>query len=161
MKSKIDFLMVEKILEGKTTGEIAEELNVSPTKVTATRRKIKVDDVNKEINNLMSGVETPEEAVMNIKEKTHVDIKKDQIKGIQKLDALFQNVFTQSLNVAKQKLLASDLTVKEWAIITKTSADMYQAIFNKNNTNINIINGNNQQVQMNEKLNIFKTKMGV
>jgi len=156
-------LIIADIIDEKPKEEIIKRFGISEYKFRKVKKLLKDEpDIIKEAIKMLNGgfnVEEVSEEVAKVVEKPK-EIVKQGVEGLQALDTEFQQVVSQALSVAKIKL-HEDITVKEWALIAKTTAEMYKAIFNKDNQTINVINQNNQNIVATDKLNIFKSKLGV
>lgn len=174
--NELEAKIVTKLKEQIPPKEIAEKLGVNVNKVRYIKRKFN-DEIVEHILNKTITAENPIETIQNetennkelLTESTINEIKEklqepdkivEGVEGLKKLDLKFQETISLSLDVAKAKLENPDITTKEWAIISDTVSKMYSAVYNKNNTNVNIFNQSNTVVS-NDKLQIFKAKVGV
>lgn len=174
--NELEAKIVTKLKEQIPPKQIAEELDISINKVRYTKKKFN-DEIIEYILNKTTQSKDPvrtiqteveankelltESAIDEIKEKLQEPDKiVNGVEGLKKLDLKFQETISLSLDVAKAKLENPDITTKEWAIISDTVSKMYSAVYNKNNTNVNIFNQSNTVVA-NDKLQIFKAKVGV
>jgi len=84
----------------------------------------------------------------------------DGIEGLQELEPAFQTAMLKSVQMAQSFLDhkddegKSDVTIKEWQIITNTLAQAYGALFNKAGTTVNVAQTNVNAA--NENLAFFK-----
>ena len=148
---------------GAKPKELAEKYEVSVATVYAIRKEIDAEIEDESINQLK---DIPTEVIHQVVEEsktkapqltnvlTAIEVGAD---GLKKLDAKFQETTAKALARFDEYLLDPETPLKDIKLIIDTTANAYEKVFNSG-TNIHI--GDNNNVS-NQKLTIFKNKMGV
>ena len=149
---------------GKTPKELSKKYNVNYQTINSWKKKLQSKEVEKDIEELrqvdehtlkLVAEKVKSEAPKEVAEK--VDKLIDGVIGLQQLEPKFHAIVFELLSWAEDKL-QENLTVRDWATISKTISDLYSAIFNKNNVQVNVLN--NTTIHS-EKRKIFNAKLGV
>jgi len=74
--------------------------------------------------------------------ETELDKISGNVKGLQALDAKFQDTFINLLSWANNRI-SEDMKISEWTTLVNGVKDLHKTIFSQENTQINIVN--NQQ----------------
>jgi transposase len=88
--------------------------------------------------------------------KESVDDIVEGVIGLQQLEPKFHALVYTMLEKASTLAEAEDMTVSDWKALAAGIGALYQGIFNKNTTSVNILNQTNVS---NEKLSLFKGSM--
>jgi len=158
----------EKILAelrfGKTPREISKKcdtpyvtiLSWSKTMKKAIEKEALVDTVTEVSPTVLSSV------ITELKERAPTEELKNEltkvangIDGAKMMSDSFQSAIGKVIKWAEKHLDNEDLSLKDWGTISATLTTMYTAVFSKNVTNINMVNGD-----VTNATSIFKARMG-
>ncbi len=147
---------------GKPARELSEKHNIPYATIRLWAQKLKEEpEADKVADLIQVDPQTLEIVAQEIKERApkevaaQVDKLVEGVVGLQLLDEKFRTVVLELLEWAELKT-KGDMSITEWAMIGKTIGTLYTSIFNKNITNVNVLNNNNIST---EKRDIFKSSL--
>ena len=160
---KLKTQAMAKLRLGESARKVAEDLKISYGSVNRWQKELYEENEEDNLDTLLSVTPEVLQGVADkVKEKappmTRKEIDKlvDGAVGLQKIDEKFRTVVYELLEWAEMKSQDKDLSINEWKTIGTTISSMYTAIFNKNVTNVNVMN---QTSISTEKRDIFKASL--
>jgi len=163
MSNEARLAIKAKLKLGHKPKDVAEEFGVKLPTIYAINRQLQDEIADETISELTT---IPQEVVQHVvkeaKEKAPEIAKQFEavevgIDGLKKLDMKFQETVTLALNRFDTMLRDDNTALKDIVLITNTTTNAYEKVFNSG-TNIHIGDNNNHSTQ---QLTVFKNKMGV
>jgi len=164
-KEELRSAIIAQLRLGKSPKDIAEMLDCNISLVYTQNRKLKAEQENEVVQEL---VEAPMDVVKHVAEEVkkqvvapnpiagQVDNIVEGVDGLKKLDMKFQSTMTRVLSKFNEALEEDNLKLSEVKMVADTVANAYNKIFTSG-TNIHIGDNNVSS----QRLTVFKNKMGV